>query len=737
MNAALNRPLMLACIIPALLLPLSGCKSLLEKGVAATAIDQAYERGQKDFRARLEAPLAEERGERIPPEGFAAIDNADPGDVGLEEEAPKIYAGTGKFLGASPVRADEMEVGDITLNFENTDIREVTKIILGDLLGFNYLLAPGVKGAVSVFTAKPLTKSVLLPTLETLLRMNGAALVYADGIYRVVPVAAAVKGVTTPQLGELNMPIPSNYSVRIVPLEFVAVTEMGKILEPLAPEGSIIRADVARNLLVIAGTSPELAKLLDTIKVFDVDWMKGVSVGFFPLQYASVEDITKDLQQIFGDPNEGPLAGVLRVFPVRSGNGLLVVTPQKRYLEEAAKWIDRFDRMGGDGSEARLYVYRVRNGEAEDLAGLLNDLFSESGSSKKKTTAAQVAPGQTAATVQSKEKRATAAKAKPAAGSATSPASMAASGSLSDEVKFVADPRNNSLLIMATPRDYRHILTALEQLDVMPLQVLVEATIVEIQLKDSLEYGIQWFFKMNHGDLNSEVNWDGTIDGASSAGLGKMFPGFNWAMVAKNILGTGDNGIRGVLSAFADEGLVRVLSSPSVMVLDNQTARIQVGDEVPIATSQQQSTTTDANIVNSISYRDTGVVLEVTPRVNPGGLVTMEVRQEVSSARTSESSSLDSPTIATREVTSTVAVQSDQTVVLGGLIRDDTENTRGGVPGLYNLPVVGWLFGQDSSASTRTELVVILTPSVIMGEKDIRAVTEDFRSRLKGLEGRF
>jgi general secretion pathway protein D len=247
---------------------------------------------------------------------------------------------------------------------------------------------------------------------------------------------------------------------------------------------------------------------------------------------------------------------------------------------------------------------------------------------------------------------------------------------------------------------------------------------------------VQWFFKMNHGDLNSEVSWDGNIDGSSS-GLNTVFPGFNWAMIAKNILGTGDNGIRGVLSAFADEGLVRVLSSPSVMVLDNQTARIQVGDEVPIATSQQQSTSTDSNIVNSISYRDTGVVLEVTPRVNPGGLVTMEVRQEVSSARTSESSSLDSPTIATREVTSTVAVHSDQTVVLGGLIRDETENTRGGVPGAYKLPLVGWLFGQDTSSATRTELVVILTPSVIMGEKDILAVTEDFRSRLKGLEGRF
>jgi len=261
----------------------------------------------------------------------------------------------------------------------------------------------------------------------------------------------------------------------------------------------------------------------------------------------------------------------------------------------------------------------------------------------------------------------------------------------------------------------------------VPLQVLVEATIIEIRLSGNLEYGVQWLFRGSHGDYDFDFSLDGQLDDAENPGIRPSFPGFNWTAIAR------PDTIRANLSALASEGLVKVLSSPSVMVLDNQTATIQVGQEVPVATTQQQSTDITSTLVNQISYRETGVQLSVKPRVTPGGLVQMEIEQEVSTVLKTESSNLDTPTFQTRSITSNVAVRSNQAVVLGGLIQNEREDGSQGIPGLYNLPLVGPLFGQRTKSADRTELVVVLTPSVIASDEDIKVVTEDFRSKLKGL----
>lgn len=266
----------------------------------------------------------------------------------------------------------------------------------------------------------------------------------------------------------------------------------------------------------------------------------------------------------------------------------------------------------------------------------------------------------------------------------------------------------------------------------MPLQVLVEATILEITLSGNLKYGVQWQFRDSpESGYSSDFSLDGQQDSQSQSGINPSFPGFNWTTVLR------PDTIRSTLNALTGEGLVNVLSSLSVMVLDNQTAKIQVGKEVPVATSQQQGTSQTDRIINQIQYRSTGVQLSVTPRVTPGGLVQMEVEQEVSTVAQTDSSALDSPTFQTRKITSNVAVRSNQAVVLGGLIEDEREETNQGVPGLYYLPIIGPLFGERSRKADRTELVVVLTPRVIASDTDLRAITDDFRSRLKGLEYRF
>jgi general secretion pathway protein D len=647
--------------------------------------------------------------------------------------APKesTKSGTGTFVRKiAPPKVDTTP-GDITLNFDGTDIREVVKVVLGDVLGLNYILDPAVQGTASLQTGRPLRREHLIPTLETLLRMNNAALVYRDGTYEVLPVASAIQGRVVPQLGESSRALPQGYSVQVVPLQYIGADEMSKILQPLAPEGSVIRVDTLRNMLVMAGTSPELGNLFDTIRVFDVDWMAGLSVGFYTLEYASVADVVSQLENLLADEGGNPFKGLFRFIPVESANSLLVISPQEKYLAQARTWIERLDQAeaAGDASE-RLFVYRVKHGDAENLAEILTQLFASSEDQKsQRVGVGGVAPGLRRATAES------APRASGAEGGAAAPVAaeaprraVATSIELSSTVSIVADAINNSLLVKASPRDYKKILDALKQLDLVPLQVLVEATIIEIFLTGDLKYGVQWEFfggkKDQRLDYSLVNNESGTI--------GKSFPGFNWAVIIP------PDTVRATLSALAQDGLVNVLSSPSVMVLDNQTAKIQVGKQVPVATSQQQGLTATDRVLNTIEYRDTGVQLSVKPRVTPGGLVQMEIEQEVSTVDEGASAGgLNSPTFSTRNITSNVAVRSAQSVVLGGLIQDLSNRGKQGIPGLYNIPVIGALFGETKRSAERTELVVILTPRVIASDQDVEAVTSDFRSRLKGLDARF
>jgi len=725
-----------------------------------------------DTRGHLVDPERAAQRERARTQGFAGPDSIALGDDTVPKAVDSVQRGTGVFVRQVTGPSVDVSPGDVTLNFDGTDIREVVKVILGDLLQVNYVLHPAVQGVASLETGRPLRREHLVPTLETLLRMNNAALVYKGGTYEVVPLANAVQGNVVPQLGESTRALPEGYSVQVIPLQYIGAEEMNNILQPLAPEGSIIRVDTLRNLILVAGTGPEMSNLIDTIRVFDVDWMKGLSVGFFTLEYAKANDVAVQLEGLLADDSGNPLKGLFRFIPVESANSLLVVSPQESYLQQARNWIERLDLAEASGSAAeRLYVYRVKHGDAENLADVLSQVFGGEARGREGSVGG-VAPGLGSSSIGTSSFGSSGLGlrsvnainalgdddgegAGPGVGGgigggmggrtqggsslrrgATGGSTIGERGgttartlTMSSEVSIVADAVNNSLLVRASPKDYKKILDALKQLDLVPLQVLVEATIVEITLTGNLKYGVQWNFfalEQESAGRTNNISLDGTQDG-DTAGINRIFPGFNWAVISR------PDQIRAVLSALAGENLVNVLSSPSVMVLDNQKAQIQVGQEVPVATSQQQGTSTTDRIVNQIEYRDTGVMLSVKPRVTPGGLVQMEIEQEVSTVA-SDSSALNSPTFQTRNITSTVAVRSNQAVVLGGLIQDTREGGKQGVPGLYDLPYLGALFGERNKKSERRELVVVLTPKVIAGDQDIESVSKDFQRRLRGLE---
>ncbi len=637
----------------------------------------------------------------------------------------EIYRGSGSMVElGSAARLPEGEEGEITLNFQQMEVAEVVKIILGEILGMNYVLDPNVSGTVSLQTSRPLTRAALLPTLEALLQVNGAVLVKSQNFYEVVPIDAAPSGAMVPRLNPLEL---RGYQLLVIPLRYISAAELQKILDPLKPVKGLMRVDETRNLLLVAGTPEELNNIRETVRVFDVDQLRGMSVGLFRLQMVSAQVVLKELEAIFGDSAGGPLAGMVRFLPIERLNALLVITPQAKYLDDARAWVERLDRAEG-GQGLSMYVYHVQNGKAENMAEILTQLFQgraaaegeQADRTPRTATPEPAAPASPAADGQAEVGRAPV---------LVGPGGDGASLEVG-EVSIIADDETNTLLVMATPSDYDKVMQAIQRLDILALQVLVEATIVEVNLEDELRYGLQWFFKSSAGGKNVR----GTLG---------QFP----IVTPTDLSPTGSlnvfdaAGTRVLLDLLAADSKINVISSPTLMVLDNQTATIRVGDQVPVRTSETTNTSGVINqpedpsalVTSTIQYRDTGVLLEVKPRVNNGGLIVLEITQEVNDVSATATSGIDSPTINQRRITTNVAIQSGETLVLGGLIKESNDRSNQGLPYLRHVPVLGWLFGSQGKSSSRTELVVMLTPTAVTSLNEARDVTQEYRNKLKGV----
>jgi general secretion pathway protein D len=658
----------------------------------------------------------------------------------------EIFRGTGDFVAARPQRSALVDAsGDFSINFVNADARDVAKAVLGDLLKLNYVVDPGVQGPVTIETSRPVSRDAVLAALEAALRLSGIALVKSpEGLYQLVPAANAARenGLERRQAGADG----PGFGVEIVPLRYIGAQEMQHLLEPLVPSGAVQQVDAARNLLVIAGTRQELASMNDDVALFDVDWLSGMSFAFFSPQSVDAKTLAKELGQVIGGSGS-PMASLVRLIPIEGQNTVLAISPQPRYLDELAKWAERLDRPG-ESDERRIYVYRVQHGRAADLAAVLTKLIT--GSGEAGSAAGAIRPGETAEAVIARPAGAGDAAgaelgAAPALGAsalgipAPAPrAGLAGPGAIPSPVpaldpetapvegrgaspreanrpRITADEINNAVLIMATPREYAALTATLRELDVVPLQVLLEAAIAEVTLTKDLQFGVQYFVQKGNNQL--------TLTNATTP-ITPSLPGFAYTFAS------GAN-ISAILSALDTVTRVDVISAPEVMVLNNQTANLQVGAQVPIATQQATSVAAaGAPVVNSIEYRDTGVTLKVTPRVNQGGMVMMDVSQEVSDVASTTSSTLNSPTINQRKISSTIAVHDGETVALGGLIIDNRSKTKNGVPLLQDIPVLGQLFATDQDQVSRTELLVLITPHVVDSDQKAQSVTDELRRKL-------
>ncbi|MCK5665883.1 MAG: hypothetical protein KAI17_20485, partial [Thiotrichaceae bacterium] len=438
----------------------------------------------------------------------------------------------------SPQPGDD---GKYSINFDAADIGEISKIILSDMLNDNYILNPKVKGSITLQTTKPLRKEELLPTLEMLLRMNGAVLVKREGIYRIEPGANGLHAADTSRIN--NKKLSSGYQIKVIPLEYVSVVDMSEILTPVIPKGAILKADIARNILFVAGTREELEKIIDMVNTFDVNYLAGMSFGFFPLENTEVSSTVADIENIFNKGEKNPLAGMIRFITIKHLNAILVVSQQRAYLREAEKWIRRLDQQSGVIGEGGVIVYKAQHVDATQLAETLNAVIS--GIVPTKSKSLSIAPGEKIAKLTNKTL-----KSKKVAKVTTS----RSEGNTSLEgVVIIADEPNNALIIMAEPQQYRMLSKIIKHLDVMPLQVLLDATIVAVKLDEDLAYGVQWLFRNSGPNGLQGVGASGVMDSVTGLALNSAAGGFTYGLLSNG------TDVRLLFTALAKDNKINVL----------------------------------------------------------------------------------------------------------------------------------------------------------------------------------
>ena len=674
--------------------------------------------------------------------------------------------GTGVLVGRPGATHAVDSAGEVTLNYVDTDIREVARVILGDILKVNFTVDPSIQGTASIQTSRPLKKAEVLPTLQNLLAQNGAQLVLQNGLYRVAPIGNA--GAIPPVVDSSGGTAGS----QVVALRYASAKQLVTMLEPYVGEGGKILADPGRNVLVVSGSPSARTNLIDLIRIFDVDYLAGQSYALFPVKSGTPDRVAQDLQHAMQAEADGPLAGAIRVVPIEEANAIMVIAQQPAYLDHAERLVAQLDRVA-DTAGRNMHVYYLQNAQAADLQPILQRAFNPAKNATSSDASASGSLPPTAEGTQLSSSAAPNASAPSTTGSASgmlasgtpsspsgaggglgaggtgttpgglgsapgpsfatepTPASVSASAG---SPQILADKKGNALVIVATETEYAKIEATIRRLDVLPMQVLIDATIAEVTLNHNLQYGTQFFFNNSSGQatLSNAVSPSSvSIDPANPISTASLFPGtlasaFPGFALART-LGSAQFAIQ-ALQAVTD---VRVVSSPTLLILNNEQARLQVGNIVPIITQSATSVVTaGAPVVNSVDYRETGVILTVAPRINSGGLVTLDLEQEVSSVVPTTTSSINSPTFDERKIRTRVVVQDGETIGLGGLISDSKTLSDSGIPVLKDIPILGALFSTKGNQVQRTELLVLITPHVVHDQREARRLTDELRRKL-------
>ena len=622
--------------------------------------------------------------------------------------------GSGSFVkepSRTPVVA--LAQGAVNVNFDNAPLDAVLSVILGDMLKVPYTIEGDVKGRITLVSTDPVPEDAMLDMLESALDAQGIALVEgANGIYRVGP-STGLRSEIPVALQEAVA--TRGYSVRIIPLRYLPATEAEKILLPLGMKDSILRVDPLRNIIVLGASAPQMKNALRTITMLDVDVLSSMSFGIYEVINIKSNMLVERINKLIGNTEAGGLVSSAKLVSLDEINSVMVVAPNNSQLSTIRSWLKRLDQVGLGSSDEQageqLYVYSVQNGEAKIMAELLGRIFGGAGvASSTSLTSGSTAPGLE----------------KTELGSFNKPSGVSSTTTISG-TRIVADEANNSLLVMATAKEWRNIRVALDKIDKMPAQVLVEVSIWEVTLKDELNYGVEWFFN-SKGGVDGLGDKGGLLSMNKTGTVGRTVPGFSYLFSGSDW--------RAVINMLASRSNVKSLSSPSVLVQDNREATIQVGNQQPIQTSQTVNTNNTGVLTQNVELKDTGVLLKVKPRVNAGGLVVMDIMQEVTDIGAQDEST-GQRAFLKRSIESTVAIQSGDTIILGGLIQDRKTGGDSGIPYLSKLPFIGPLFGSKNEGGDRTELLITISPRAINQYKDFAKIGEEFHGKMQGVADSF
>lgn len=749
--------LRLRSALPAALVLLSSAFLL---GACIVTADQSIESDPKDPRAR-------DIADRIRSLDLEPRQPADTGASGIAESKsskPAIYLSDGATpQGGALAERDDGGGSGYDLNFENAPVATVAKVILGDVLNVGYTIDPRVQGTVTLASVRPVPKADALYVLENALRMSGVALVRDRTGYRLLPAPEAGPG------GVDRSNTAAGQGISVVPLRYVSAQNIFKLLDAFGVKAATMRPDNSRNTLIVSGSGTDRATAIDTILSFDADWMRGQSVGIFPVRNSAPEPVISEIEKIMDSGEGGMSQNVIKLQPIARLNSILVVSQKPEYLKRAQTWIARLDRSDTDG--VNLKSYPLRYGNSKVVVAMLNEMLlnqSSASSSTLDNASSQISPGSGMSTTSSGNPVASLSALPTAAAGATTPVSGPAGSALGarpapaasatpaqdnglgglsgggakpganailQNVRITADVTNNAVLVYANQDAQRIVEQTIRQIDRPQRQIAIEATIAEVTLNNQLNYGVQFFLASQKGSISNTIsgisnaatvgsNTEATsnaVNAAAGALLGRALPGFNF------LIGS-ENSPRVVLDALHNVTDVKILSNPSLVVLDNQAATLQVGDQVPFSTGTATVLTANNTVVNTIDYKNTGIILRVLPRANANGNVVLDIEQEISSVAAGSASL--TPTISQRRVKSSIAVMSGQTVLLAGLISETENKQRQGIPILDSIPGVGDAFSHQTNARARTELILFIRPTVIKDSVDAHVIAEEMRTKM-------
>ncbi|BBO16725.1 type II secretion system protein GspD [Candidatus Brocadia pituitae] len=608
-----------------------------------------------------------------------------------KEGIPDEFVFKGEFKKPEPAAHRPEYAGekiDIAFNFDNAELKDVLQIILGEILNVNYILDKRVAGTINLHATGKVYKEELISMLNTLLYVYDFAVMKDGDLYRILPKAETRPETNIVVYGDKIPSYDKSIMIQIVPLQYENPKNLNATLRPfMTSVGNIVTHGDAPFIIIVEVAS-NMEKLLTLIKTFDMPFFAGKSMKFYDFKYADAKNVAKDLTTLAQSLGaKAGAEGEISFVPFTDTNKILVVTKVPELLPKIDLWVKNIDVPPSTLDEdTKVYVYKVQHQKAETIVPVLTQVYSEKMAAQPKVAGKQ------------------------------QPEAM----------KIVADPKTNTIVVKALPTDYRAIKSIIEAVDATPQQVFIEALILEIRLDDNLKYGTQWLYdNLNGLTAGGLYNSAGAVEKITVPGVAHT--------VGQPFLRYKDQNFDVLIEILATNRNVKVLSVPHLLVRDEQPAHIQVGQEVPIQAATTQGTGQTA-IFQQIQYRDTGVILTVTPHIAENDYITLDIKQEVSDADKTSTGVEDSPTFTTRNAETSLVVKSGYTISLGGIIQQSEEKSVSKVPIVGDIPYVGNLFKSTETANIRRELLMLITPYIANNAEEAGALTKAFQKKLKEIE---